>query len=55
VVEFGSFLNEAEFNNVTFYPSKWSEKTSDIGTFTKLEKTVALMYSVKIIVLGTAK
>lgn len=37
-VEFDSFLNEAGFNSFTLSPSKWCEKTSAIGIFTKLGK-----------------
>ncbi|WP_323594881.1 KilA-N domain-containing protein [Aliarcobacter butzleri] len=37
-VEFDSFLNEAGFNSFTLSPTKWSEKTSAIGIFTKLGK-----------------
>ena len=34
-VEFDSFINEAGFNSFTLSPSKWCEKTSAIGIFTK--------------------
>jgi len=37
-VEFDSFLNEAGFNSFTLSPSKWCEKTSAIGIFTKIGK-----------------
>ena len=37
-VEFDSFLNEAGFNSFTLSPTKWCEKTSAIGIFTKLGK-----------------
>jgi len=34
-VEFDSFLNEAGFNSFTLSPTKWCERTSAIGVFTK--------------------
>jgi hypothetical protein len=37
-VEFDSFLKEAGFNSFTLSPSKWCEKTSAIGIFTKIGK-----------------
>ena len=36
--EFDSFLNKAGFNSSTLSPSKWCEKTSAVGIFTKVGK-----------------